>query len=62
LLAGIAGWALITQLFELSFTLPAFQLAVVWAGVCVLTTIIGFANSGEVLRRTPLAVLREMSE
>jgi putative ABC transport system permease protein len=62
LLAGVAGWALITRLFELSFTLPAVQLAIVWAGVCLLTTVIGFANSGEVLRKTPLAVLREMSE
>jgi putative ABC transport system permease protein len=62
LLAAIAGWALTTRLFELPFSLPALQLGMVWVVVCLLTTVIGFANSGEVLRKTPLAVLREMSE
>jgi putative ABC transport system permease protein len=62
LLAGVAGWALTTRLFEMPFRLPALELAAVWVGVCLLTTVIGFANSGEVLRKTPLAVLREMSE
>ncbi|MBI4500671.1 MAG: FtsX-like permease family protein [Gemmatimonadetes bacterium] len=62
LLAAIAGWALTTRLFELPFTLPALQLGLVWVVVCLLTTVIGFANSGEVLQKTPLAVLREMSE
>ena len=62
LLAGVASWALITQLFELSFRLPALELAAVWAVVCALTSVVGFANSGEVLRGTPLAVLREISE
>ncbi len=59
---GVAGWALTTRLFELPFSLPALQLGMVWVVVCLLTTVIGFANSGEVLRKTPLAVLREMSE
>ena len=62
LLSAVAAWALVKFLFELQFTLPWAQLALVWAAVCGLTTVIGFANSGEVLRRTPLAVLREMSE
>ena len=62
LLAGVAGWALTRFLFEVPFSLPTAQLALVWLGVCVLTTALGFANSGEVLRKTPLAVLREMSE
>jgi putative ABC transport system permease protein len=62
LLAGVAGWALSRFLFEIPFALPATQLALVWVGVCGLTVVIGFANSGEVLRKTPLAVLREMSE
>jgi putative ABC transport system permease protein len=62
LLAGVAGWALTTRLFELPFRLPAAELLGVWIGVCLLTVVIGFANSGEVLRKTPLAVLREMSE
>ena len=62
LLAGLAGWALTRFLFDMPFTLPAPQLAVTWLAVCLLTVGIGFANSGEVLRKTPLAVLREMSE
>ena len=62
LLAAVAGWALTTQLFELSFRLPALHLAAVWVVVCALTVAVGFANSGEVLRGTPLAVLREISE
>jgi putative ABC transport system permease protein len=62
LLAGAAGWALVTQLFELEFRLPALPLVAVWGGVCVLTAVVGFANSAEVLRGTPLRALREMSE
>jgi putative ABC transport system permease protein len=62
LLAGVAGWALVTQLFEMPFRLPLPQLAAVWAIVCALTAGVGLANSREVLRGTPLAVLREMSE
>jgi putative ABC transport system permease protein len=62
LLASVAAWGLVRFLFEMRFTLPLAALALTWAGVCLLTVVIGFANSGEVLRRTPLAVLREMSE
>jgi putative ABC transport system permease protein len=62
LLAGAAGWGLVTQLFELQFRLPALQLAALWAGVCVLTAAVGFANSAAVLQGTPLGALREMSE
>lgn len=62
LLAGAAGWALTTRFFELDFRLPALQLAGVWAVVSALTAVVGFANSGEVLRGTPLGVLRQISE
>jgi len=62
LLAAAAGWALSRFVFEVPFTLPVTQLALVWLGVCGLTTAIGLANSGEALKKTPLAVLREMSE
>jgi len=62
LLAGIAGWALVTQVFEIAFRLPAFGLAAVWAAVCGLTVAVGLATSAEVLRGTPLATLRELSE
>jgi putative ABC transport system permease protein len=62
LLAGAAGWALVTLLFDMRFQLPALPLAVVWAGVCALTAAVGFATSAEVLRGTPLGVWRELSE
>ncbi|HEX9705337.1 MAG TPA: FtsX-like permease family protein [Gemmatimonadales bacterium] len=62
LLSGLAGWALVTRFFEMTFSLPALQLGVVWLVVCAVTAAVGFANSGEVLRGTPLAVLRELSE
>ena len=62
LLAGVAGWALVTLLFDMTFDLPALALAAVWAGVCALTAAVGFANSSDVLRGTPLGVWRELSE
>ncbi|MDP3909916.1 MAG: ABC transporter permease [Gemmatimonadales bacterium] len=62
LLAGVAGWALVTLLFESTYRLPLLELAGVWAGVCALTAIVGLANSGEALRGTPLGVLRDLSE
>ncbi|MGH7530350.1 MAG: ABC transporter permease [Gemmatimonadales bacterium] len=62
LLAGAAGWALITQLFESTYRLPLLELGGVWLVVCALTAVVGLANSGEALRGTPLGVLREISE
>jgi hypothetical protein len=48
--------------FEIDFRLPALGLAAVWAIVCALTAAVGLATSAEVLRGTPLATLRELSE
>ena len=62
LLAGVASWALVTQLFDMRFQLPALPLAAVWAGVSALTAAVGFASSADVLRGTPLGVWRELSE
>lgn len=62
LLAGVAGWALVTFLFESTYRVPVLELAGVWILVCTLTAVVGFANSGTVLRGTPLAVLRAASE
>ena len=62
LLAGAAGWALVSQLFESACRLPLLELAGVWIVVCVLTAVVGLANSREALRGTPLGVLRELSE
>jgi putative ABC transport system permease protein len=62
LLATIAGWALVTQLFGLRFRLPTFALVGVWATVVGLVAAVGLANSRAALAKTPLAVLRELSE
>jgi putative ABC transport system permease protein len=62
LLAGVAGWALVTFMFELSFRVPAPPLIALWLGVVVLTVVIGLVNSREVVRKPPLAVIREMAE
>ncbi len=57
-LAGAAGWALARYVFDGSFTLPVLPLAGLGAGVVGLTVLVGLANSGDVLRRPPLEVLR----
>jgi putative ABC transport system permease protein len=57
-LAGAAGWALARYVFDGSFTLPLLQFAGLGAGIVGLTVLVGLANSGDVLRRPPLEVLR----
>ena len=59
LLAVVAGWALARFLFEGSFSLPVVPLGALGFGVIALTILVGLANSREVVRRTPLDVLRE---
>ncbi len=61
-LAGIAGWVAVKFLFEMSFHLPALPLLAFWLGTAFLTTLIGLANSREVVRRTPLAGMRDFAE
>jgi len=58
-LAGVAGWALARFFFEGRFALPVIPLASLSLAIVLLTVIVGLANSREVLRRTPLEVLRE---
>jgi putative ABC transport system permease protein len=62
LLATIGGWVAVTFLFEMTFRLPGLPLLAFWIGTAVLTTIIGLANSRDVVRRTPLAGMRELGE
>jgi putative ABC transport system permease protein len=57
-LAGVAAWALARWVFEGRFTLPALPLAGLTLGVVAVTVIVGLLNSREVIRRTPLEVLR----
>jgi putative ABC transport system permease protein len=58
-LAGVAAWALARFFFEGTFALPVGPLAALSLSIVLLTVMIGLANSREVLRRTPLEVLRE---
>lgn len=62
LLAGIAGWGLVRFLFELNFHFPIAHFAALWLGVVALTTGIGLANGRDVLKKPPLAVIRELAE
>ncbi|HSD33058.1 MAG TPA: FtsX-like permease family protein [Gemmatimonadales bacterium] len=61
-LAGAAGWAIMTRLFELPFRLPVLPLLGVWVAVCGLVVAVGLAHSRAVVRGTPLAMWRALSE
>ena len=58
-LATVAGWALAEWVFEAEFYLPAAELAGLTLLLVGLTLLVGLWNSAEVLKRAPLAVLRE---
>jgi putative ABC transport system permease protein len=58
-LAGVAAWALARFVFEGSFTVPVVSMGALAVGVVVLTIGVGLANSLDVVRRTPLEILRE---
>jgi len=58
-LAGLAAWALARFVFESSFTIPVGSMGALAAGVVALTLGVGLANSLDVVRRTPLEILRE---
>lgn len=62
MLAAIAGWIAVTFLFEVTFRLPALPLLGFWFGTAVLTTLIGLVNSRSIIRRTPLAGMRDFGE
>jgi putative ABC transport system permease protein len=54
-----AAWALARWVFEDTFAVPTGPLAGLTLGVVVLTIVVGLANSREVIRRTPLEILRQ---
>lgn len=70
LLAGLAGtllallgaWALTRFFFEIPFRPPILPLVAAWLLVAALAVVIGVLSSREVLRRPPLAVLRDAAE
>jgi putative ABC transport system permease protein len=59
LLAALAAWALAHFVFEGSFTVPFAGMSALAAGIVALTVVVGLANSLDVVRRTPLEILRE---
>ncbi len=58
LLSTGAGWLLMRYVFESSFAFPALPLTGLALGMLALTVSVGLLNSTEVLRNTPLEVLR----
>jgi putative ABC transport system permease protein len=58
-LASVAGWALAKWVFESRFQLPVMELAGLTLLLVGLTLGVGLWNSAEILKRAPLAVLRE---
>jgi putative ABC transport system permease protein len=58
LLSGGAAWLIMKLVFDTPFAVPAGPLAGLALGVIALTLAVGLANSLEVLRKTPLEVLR----
>ncbi len=63
LLLGTAGtWGLVHFVFDGDFRPSAAPVLALWAGVASLTVVVGLAGSRSVLRRTPLAALREETE
>jgi putative ABC transport system permease protein len=57
-LSAAAAWALAKWVFEGRFSPQPLPLAALVLGVVALTVVVGLANSREVIRRTPLEVLR----
>jgi putative ABC transport system permease protein len=56
-----ASWALAHYTFETSFSPDLLPVLVVFLLVCILTVVIGLANSRSVLTKPPLEVLRQES-
>lgn len=57
-LASVAGWAIAKWVFEQPFALPYLPLGALASGLILVTLTVGLWNSGEILNRTPLEVLR----
>ncbi len=57
-LSAAAAWALAKWVFEGRFSPQPVPLAALVLGVVALTVVVGLVNSREVIRRTPLEVLR----
>ena len=61
ILSLVGGWALTTFFFEIKFAFDIVTLGLITVGVIVLTVLIGWLNSREVINTPPLQVLRKES-
>jgi putative ABC transport system permease protein len=57
-LATAAGWALTKYVFEVPFSMPWIEFALLVIGMVLLTVLTGLWTGADVFRRTPLEVLR----
>ncbi len=58
ILSLASGWVLTKFFFEITFSFDAKELGLIGAGVVILTVLIGYFNSREVITTPPLQVLR----
>ncbi len=56
-----SGWLLTKFFFEITFAFDVMELLIICVGVVLLTVLIGWFNSREVIRTPPLQVLRKES-
>ncbi|MBK5280089.1 MAG: FtsX-like permease family protein [Bacteroidia bacterium] len=59
ILSLVSGWALAKFFFEITFSFDGKELALIGVSVVVLTVLIGYFNSREVITTPPLQVLRK---
>jgi putative ABC transport system permease protein len=62
LLAVVAAALVVPMVFELTYVPRFGSLAAIWLAVVSLTVVVGLLGSRDLLRRAPLAVLREAPE
>ncbi len=60
-LAVAAGWLIAIQVFEVPFMFNPSRMGAVWVLITAATSAVGFVGSRGVLRRPPLAVLRDVA-
>lgn len=58
-LSVISGWALSIYFFEVVFLPDIVNLLLIWLGIMVLTILVGWFNTRDVINRSPLEVLRK---
>lgn len=58
-LSLVGGWLLTTYFFKITFAFDWIELIVITSGVVLLTTLIGWWNSRDVIQTPPLQILRK---